>query len=492
MINSKRFPVFLIAFLFVHLAAAQVTFNYDQITICEGDSYDLFAYQSNEVIVPVDWELIGWKDVSNTTVMPTVSPTVYTLEYREKANPGVVLTKDLTVSLRPKPAVSITPNGTQSICEGAPIHIEKVSAANYDDLYWICVQTGDKYYTEHLDAIATTAYTDRKQTYKLIATNNECAVLAQSQMEYEVLVAGDIPSSAADIGCWGTAMKLDGLSYGVPYCTNPVYLADYINLRNVQFSVHGQYVSLYPNPDPASSYEASEDELAKIVNYSLVYDQEDQYTAGAPLTSGSLSKSFTVSIEIYFKTCGITKTYSRKYTANFGEICEPTFSLSANCTYPYMRFYGSAVPNTLNKIISVEVKNLTLPGQYEAHIPNGYNISNSSSSKNYNYSIEFDRNVPSTMDYDVTITYEALDGTTRTYTETETITFCKEIKIDYNVATKSQYDGSFSLNILRQQTTFPHTGWNSEWRQSYPGPPDRIEATVCKGEKAYITLTSQC
>jgi len=439
---------------------AQVTFNYDEITICEGDSYDLLNFQTNEVIVPVGWEIVGWQGIVNTTVQPGISPSIYTLEYREIANPSQIFTKTLTISLRPKPTVSIMPRGRQVVCPGDNIQIQKIAADNYDNIYWQHIETGDKYYTDDINFIATSGI----RTYKLIATNDNCAVLAQDEVEFSTNNLSN-PIVEFRLATIPTTGSPGNYQHRYNYCT-PVYLREYVAPSNI---------TLYRNADHTSwqPYGLNgENDLYKITRYEITWDTEDAYTQGGLLTGQNYANFITIETDIYFKGCDITQTFTERRYIALTYSCEGVFQ---NFFYSCSESNGSGA-FTFNyssaQIIDVQFINKTNPGEYIPAWGPGY------------YLVYFDENVPGTMVYDLIITYEGLDGVERTYQRLNwIITTCqREMLINYRIYDEIPVSwGGLNSDRCLQKECY-NKGTNST--------PQTVEISICQGEPAYLTLVT--
>lgn len=441
---------------------SQVSFNYDSITICQGDSYDLMNYQTNEVKVPVGWEIVGWKNISNTTVSPTVSPTVYTLQYREIANPSTILTKDLTITLRPKPTVSIAPSGSQIACPRDIVEIKKVSANNYDNIYWQRIETGDKYYTNDISFTAVSG----KYTYKLVATNDNCANLAQDEVAYTTTNL-DNPIAYFDLK---TIPSYGKYSHSYYYC-NPVFLLDYVS----PVSVTMYYDAKHENWRPFNLNDDS-NPLYKVTRYEIKWHTEDQYTQGIALASENYSNYFTIEADVYFKGCGVTKTFTESRSLFLTKACEGNFSSSYYCDAPYgIGVFSIWVQNQtpISKIIDVQFTNKTTPGKY---IP--------TTKSSGVYYVVYDGNTPAKMTYDVLVTYEGLDGIQRTFQKKnwEVSTCVKQMLINYRVHNYISSGGSSLSNTSCSQSQCYNIGVGN--------PPRTVQISICRGEPAYLNLLS--
>jgi gliding motility-associated-like protein len=472
-------------------AGAQVVFNYDTIRICEGDSYDLLKYQTNEVVVPVGWEIVGWKNITNTTVTPTTSPTVYTLQYREKANPSVIFTHDLSITLRPKPTVSITPSGSQTICVGQPIHIETVSAANYDNLYWIYVQKSQKYYTGTVDATAVRGNTDNKMTYKLIATNSNCAVVAQDQVEYSVVKDDEYPIYRYELN----SNVHVGWSYS--YCDS-TYLRNYMTPVGIVVPTGStgdmsfdpkSHTNFYPTAwemlyvSPENQYQKSENDMVKIVSYKVIWDKEDEYTKGAVLKKNNYSNKYTLEVALYFKACGTTKIYRSQGEINLSYPCaSPSLWIYFDCDEVTGKgAFGLQGTNAsyVKSVKSITWENLTVPGKY---IPTG-NINN------YQYTF-FDENAPAKMQYRATVAYEDNNGVIQQAVFNYTWGICYKKKvINYANASFSYLFSPYFNDAYEIRAV----GYSSNYlKANYTGKTtvDTVETTICLGSPAYFALAS--
>ncbi|MDR3706090.1 MAG: gliding motility-associated C-terminal domain-containing protein [Paludibacteraceae bacterium] len=492
----KEFCRHFILFLFLSAlsfsAGAQVTFNYDTIRICAGDSYDLLKYQTNEVVVPVGWEIVGWKNITNTTVTPTTSPTVYTLQYREKANPSVILTHDLTVSLRPKPTVSITPSGAQTICVGQLIHIKKVSAANYDNLYWIYVQKSEKYYTDAVDAIAVRGNTDNKMTYKLIATNNDCAVVAQDQIDYSVVKDDEYPIYIYMLN----SNVHQGWTYS--YCDS-TYLRDYMTPIGIIVPTGStgdmsydpkSNTNYYPTASealylsPTNQYQKNENDMVRMLSYKVIWDKEDQYTQGAVLKNVNYSNKYTLEVALYFKACGTTKIYRSQGQINltYHPCASPSLWIYFDCDEVTGKgAFGLQGTNAsyVKSVKSITWENITVPGKY---IPTG-------DINNYQYTF-FDENAPEKMQYRATVAYEDNNGVIQQAVFTYTWKICYKKKV-INYANAS-FSYLFSPYFKDTYEIRADGYFTNQLSANYTGKPtvDTVETTICLGSPAYFALAS--
>lgn len=466
----RHIVLFLFLFILSSSVGAQVTFNYDTIRICAGDSYDLLKYQTNEVVVPVGWEIVGWKNITNTTVTPTTSPTVYTLQYREKANPSVIFTHDLTVSLRPKPTVSITPSGTQSVCVGQTIHVEKVSAKNYDDLYWQRAETGLRYYTDAIDDIAS-LINGSTITYKLIATNKDCPVLAYQDAEFDVVstdydYAPDVMLSTK-INAWDSN-NMDGHAYS--YCgkrdINDFVKPLYLDLKN------GVKVPL-----------GGENDVFKFTRCEIKWDNPDKYTNGDSILGISYYNTFTIEMDLYFKGCGITKTYTQKRYLQLNYGCTGNFHFYYDCNEANGEGTFECQFDNLQKIIAVKFENKTMPGKYIPTLKSSYS--------SYYYNVFWDENAPAHMVYDVTVTYLATDGkTTLTYTYPNwQVPVCsKQMMINYAIGYTNLWLNSYMSGKYCYSTNdYQIPGC---YNIGVGHTPTTVYKTICKGDVAYLIFST--
>jgi len=194
------------------------------------------------------------------------------LEYRATANPSLILTKNLTIHVRPKPTVSIAPSGTQIVCLNDSVKIQKSSAQNYDTIYWQHIETGDKYYTNDINFKATAT----KASYALMATNNDCSTLATSIAEFLTVNPNSSP-------IWNVRLKAASTT-NISYC-NPVYLDDYVAITafGMPFELNNSTYYWYNVPNVENS-------LYKVTDYKITWSTQDIYTQGAPLAGQDYSK----------------------------------------------------------------------------------------------------------------------------------------------------------------------------------------------------------
>jgi gliding motility-associated-like protein len=484
----KNFLFLLFAFLLtVFVAKAQPAFNYDAITICEGDTYDLLNYQTNEVLVPMGWELVGWQDVGSTTVKPTASPTVYTLEYREIANPSVIFTQDLTISLRPKPTVKAALANINTCIENT-VEVKKQSAENYDDLYWLWIETGKEYRQD--DVTIVTDYTmPTTQTYKLIATNEHCTTIAQAQTTVKMV---DIRQSNMSFsfqmgGAGGFDYQSPLKGWKKPYC-KPLILEDFVGCKLAlpHYNTSGG-VLMTDKPGPGESYQ-QDNGFARVNYIKIVWDNEDAYTAGTPLSGvASYTNTFHIEAEVYWKQCDQTKIYiSETYRLELYDNCEGIF---------YWADFRCDIMNGMNKyvmthsnldsIISVDFVNKTFPEQY---IPTWQMVS-THGSEWPDYFVQFDENTPANMSYDITVTYRALDESVRTYTFYNIKPpACKAENIaEYAMADRKNGIGFSNLLICDNAAHNQHLCYNVGTTSP---PPKSVSRTICDTEKAYFSIRS--
>lgn len=463
------------------MTSAQVSFNYDKITICQGDSYDLLNYQTNEVVVPVGWEIVGWKDIANTTVTPTVSPTVYTVQYREIANPTVILTHDLTVSLRPKPWINIEGNipNMGHICDLDTLKLWKTAGANYDRIVWYCNETGHTGDGEAFKDILTSNYD--YLTYQAYATNNECATVYETSFYVGVLHPN---SNGYKVG-----VRLAGNLYfgyatsvSVDYCgSTPINLSDYLSFDHVYYN--NSWID--KNRVSASAPR-------------IIWDKPDQYTAGSPLSFATYPNSFytntaRIEVDLHFKDCNFDRTIvSEPMTITINNYCNGQFgNFSFNCDQRTGKgtFYVSAVQH-IDSIYSITFTNATTPGKYIPTLSNIYYYESGSSggatttgkgqAASATLDIQFDQNVPATLQYSIVIKYRRLDGVILTKNSSIKINPCKKEKIlEYAIATGFRVS-SLGIPLCDVSEYQCYTENNDT--------PTILRANYCKGEAVPLLL----
>ena len=75
--------------LFFNPLSAQIEPDFSQIKICQGDSFQLSNFLKYHVKVPVDYQLLGWKEGWLDWVAPAQT-TSYHLQYAKKNGIGGV------------------------------------------------------------------------------------------------------------------------------------------------------------------------------------------------------------------------------------------------------------------------------------------------------------------------------------------------------------------------------------------------------------------
>ncbi|MCL2414663.1 MAG: hypothetical protein FWC94_05350 [Bacteroidales bacterium] len=435
---------------------AQVVFAFNEFTICEGHSFDLLGFQNDNVSVAVGWEIVGWRNISSTTVSPTTT-TVYTLEYRQIANPSNVFTRTLTIDVRQRPTVSISRSGTDIVCLNSSVEILRVSAANYDTIYWLHIETGDRFYTHNLTVTAT----EPRATYALVATNEHCPVLARA--EVEVLTVD--PNFDPIFSGWDLVFRDSRTT--VFYCIDPVNVSNLAELT---------WVPLHVGPDASSNVifhemPNAENDLYRVTDYRVVWDNPDNYTQGIALFfGGNYTNAFTIEVDILNKICGTTITHTRRRTIELFEDIAPR--MNAWCGFfgaiGYFDIVNTACFPGVN--FNVEFTNQTTPGEY---IP--------TRTADARWEVVFDGDAPETLTYDITITYTDLNGTPQTLNFQLTVGTCLIIEY-FGGTNNAEIDRSWLSGMWCSPIS------DRTCRNSRNQPATVVEITICQGENAYLGL----
>jgi len=101
------------------------------------------------------------------------------------------------------------------------VQIQRISAANYDAIYWQHIETGDRYHTDDINFTAT----DAKTTYMITATNNDCAALVTDQVE--ILTINPTTTS----GIQGVILRKEPTNSS--YCSGAINLKDYEDIISI-------------------------------------------------------------------------------------------------------------------------------------------------------------------------------------------------------------------------------------------------------------------
>ena len=171
--------------LFFNPLSAQIEPDFSQIKICQGDSFQLSNFLKYHVKVPVDYQLLGWKEGWLDWVAPAQT-TSYHLQYAKKNGIGGVQEFSFLVQVIPSPTIDLEFSHTQ-LCEGSEIRVPHVYCNSCDDVYWENLENGKRFsLTENL-GIAS----GDDQKFILVATNESCAMMNSKSFEYEVIKPDD-------------------------------------------------------------------------------------------------------------------------------------------------------------------------------------------------------------------------------------------------------------------------------------------------------------
>jgi gliding motility-associated-like protein len=164
---------------------AQIEPDFSHIKICQGDSFQLSNFIKYHVKVPVDYQLLGWKEGWLDWVAPEQT-TSYHLQYARKNGIGGVHEFSFLVQVIPFPTIDLEFSHTR-LCEGSEIRVPHVYCNSCDDVYWENLENGKRFsLTENL-GIASGDY----QKFILVATNEFCAMMNSKSFECEVVKPDD-------------------------------------------------------------------------------------------------------------------------------------------------------------------------------------------------------------------------------------------------------------------------------------------------------------
>lgn len=164
---------------------AQIEPDFSHIKICQGDSFQLSNFIKYHVKVPVDYQLLGWKEGWLDWVAPEQT-TSYHLQYARKNGIGGVHEFSFLVQVIPFPTIDLEFSHTR-LCEGSEIRVPHVYCNSCDDVYWENLENGKRFsLTENL-GIAS----GDDQKFILVATNEFCAMMNSKSFECEVVKPDD-------------------------------------------------------------------------------------------------------------------------------------------------------------------------------------------------------------------------------------------------------------------------------------------------------------
>lgn len=164
---------------------SQIEMDFNQIKICQGDSFQLSNFIKYHVKVPVDYQLLGWKEGWLDWVAPEQT-TSYHLQYARKNGIGGVHEFSFLVQVIPFPTIDLEFSHTR-LCEGSEIRVPHVYCNSCDDVYWENLENGKRFsLTENL-GIAS----GDDQKFILVATNEFCAMMNSKSFECEVVKPDD-------------------------------------------------------------------------------------------------------------------------------------------------------------------------------------------------------------------------------------------------------------------------------------------------------------
>jgi gliding motility-associated-like protein len=164
---------------------SQIELDFSHIKICQGDSFQLSNFIKYHVKVPVDYQLLGWKEGWLDWVAPEQT-TSYHLQYARKNGIGGVHEFSFLVQVIPFPTIDLEFSHTR-LCEGSEIRVPHVYCNSCDDVYWENLENGKRFsLTENL-GIAS----GDDQKFILVATNEFCAMMNSKSFECEVVKPDD-------------------------------------------------------------------------------------------------------------------------------------------------------------------------------------------------------------------------------------------------------------------------------------------------------------
>lgn len=299
--------VFLIGGNFFNCKAEVVKTHYQQIKICEGDSFPLQKYLKNEVEVPVDFELLGWKDL-DTDYLTVGEDTTIMLEYRHKGD-SKVEGIPFSIRVQKKPQVALTEK-VERVCLGGTLTDVRYQATHCDRIYWEEVSTGkiEENLTD-FGPVEMGKYEEKgEKRYRLVGTNEVCAEAAVESLLVMVRNPNDLRMSV---------QMPDDI---VDVCDNELIdLLRYVSPKSVKF--------LY-----------GEETIAKItkcedMRYEVVWEREDDVVRGLLPPTKDYFNRYTLKLKIEEPMCNTTVSWIEEHTLRFQ--CEETkkreFSTSYQC-----------------------------------------------------------------------------------------------------------------------------------------------------------------
>lgn len=160
---------------------SQIEMDFNQIKICQGDSFQLSDFLKNHVKVPLDYQLIGWEEGCFDWISP-IESCCYHLQYARKDGLGGVLEQLFYVDVIAPPKIVMEKNHIQ-LCEGEEISIPNIVATSYDHLYWKDLASGKK--IAWGNSLGT--LTEDSKQFLLMATNEYCSRVHSELLECELI-----------------------------------------------------------------------------------------------------------------------------------------------------------------------------------------------------------------------------------------------------------------------------------------------------------------
>lgn len=159
--------------------------DYNQVTLCEGDSFHISNFLQNHVKVPIEYQLLGWVEGWLDWVSPRQSCR-YHLQYARKDGVGGVQLFPFDVQVIPYPSIELE-YSTIRLCRGSQIPIPHVQCFSCDNVYWEKLSTGERYSLGENFGVTE----GENQKYLLVATNEYCVKMSSKLFEYEVINPDD-------------------------------------------------------------------------------------------------------------------------------------------------------------------------------------------------------------------------------------------------------------------------------------------------------------
>lgn len=309
-----------------YLFSEGIILHYDSVSLCRGDSFALKSYLDNQVEVPMDYMLLGWRETQDSFIVPR-GDTVLHIVYVRKDSPSKRMERQLFIQSRGNPKVEIL-SPVHYRCVGTPMEAIEIGVQNCDHVYWQDIESGREY--GDLADYGLLPGSHDQLSFYLIGSNEECPEV--SVAEYNVPLVDPVRFR----------LGLDLPPDQVSICADSLLLCDYIEPH---------LVKLYYADELRERFYDHE------FLYDLTWETEDSYTLCQDYAKVSYTNKYDVAVSLEEPYCHtlVKAVESHELSLYCVGDSTPDYSVSYTCSSGKGLFYvGAGLP-----IIDAKFRNLS-------------------------------------------------------------------------------------------------------------------------------------